>query len=40
VFEDGVKSDTDDELLAGVPAVPKGNKMEGQFFPLLFDGIK
>jgi ectoine hydroxylase-related dioxygenase (phytanoyl-CoA dioxygenase family) len=35
VFADGVISDTDDPLLQGVPAVKKGNKMEGQFFPLL-----
>ena len=37
VFEDGVKSDSDDVLLEGVPVVNKGNKMEGQFFPLLFN---
>lgn len=37
VFADGVRSDTDDPLLQGVPAIKKGNKMEGQFFPLLFD---
>ncbi|MBL7764088.1 MAG: phytanoyl-CoA dioxygenase family protein [Chitinophagaceae bacterium] len=37
VFADGVNSDTDDELLAGVPPVAKGNKMEGQFFPLLYN---
>jgi ectoine hydroxylase-related dioxygenase (phytanoyl-CoA dioxygenase family) len=37
VFRDGVKSDTDDELLAGVPPIPKGTTMQGQFFPLLFD---
>lgn len=35
-FADGVVSDTDEVLLQGVPPVPKGNKMEGQFFPLLF----
>ena len=29
VFADGVSSDTNDELLAGVPPVTKGNKMEG-----------
>ncbi|MGH2563022.1 MAG: phytanoyl-CoA dioxygenase family protein [Ginsengibacter sp.] len=40
VFADGVVSDSDDELLTGVPPVPKGNKMEGQFFPLLFEGLK
>lgn len=37
VFADGVKSDADEPLLEGVPAVPKGEKMQGQFFPLLFD---
>ncbi len=37
VFRDGVKSNSDDPLLAGVPAIPKGEKMGGQFFPLLFD---
>lgn len=37
VFRDGVRSASDEELLAGVPVVPKGHKMEGQFFPLLFD---
>jgi len=40
VFADGVVSDSDDVLLTGVPPVHKGEKMEGQFFPLLFDGIK
>ncbi len=37
VFRDGVSSYTDEELLAGVPIIPKGEKMQGQFFPLLFD---
>ena len=36
-FADGTLSDSDDELLEGVPAIPKGHKMEGQFFPLLTD---
>jgi ectoine hydroxylase-related dioxygenase (phytanoyl-CoA dioxygenase family) len=36
-FRDGVRSAADEPLLAGVPAIPKGGKMEGQFFPLLFD---
>jgi ectoine hydroxylase-related dioxygenase (phytanoyl-CoA dioxygenase family) len=36
VFADGVVSDSDDPLLQGVPSVKKGNKMEGQFFPLLY----
>ncbi len=38
-FADGVVSDSDEPLLQGVPPVPKGQKMEGQFFPLLFNGI-
>jgi ectoine hydroxylase-related dioxygenase (phytanoyl-CoA dioxygenase family) len=33
---DGVNSDSDDVLLAGVPPVAKGTKMQGQFFPLLY----
>ena len=37
VFSDGVVSDADEPLLEGVPVVPKGNKMEGRFFPLLFE---
>ena len=36
VFADGVISDSNDELLAGVPPIKKGEKMEGQFFPLLY----
>lgn len=36
VFRDGVKSDSDDELLTGVPPIPKGSPMGGQFFPLLW----
>ncbi|MEX0677616.1 MAG: phytanoyl-CoA dioxygenase family protein [Pirellulales bacterium] len=36
-FRDGVCSQSDDELLAGVPPIPRGQKMEGRFFPLLFD---
>ncbi len=35
VFADGTLSNTDGELLAGVPIIKKGEKMEGQFFPLL-----
>ena len=37
VFRDGVCSASNDELLAGVPPIPAGEKMDGQFFPLLFD---
>ncbi len=36
VVADGVISDSDEPLLEGVPVVPKGEKLEGQFFPLLF----
>jgi ectoine hydroxylase-related dioxygenase (phytanoyl-CoA dioxygenase family) len=36
-FRDGVRSDTNDPLLEGVPVIPKGEKMGGPFFPLLFD---
>lgn len=37
VFADGVVSDADEPLLEGVNPIAKGEKMEGQFFPLLFD---
>jgi len=37
VFADGVRSDADEPMLDGVPSVPIGEKMQGQFFPLLFD---
>lgn len=36
-FRDGVRSASDEPLLAGVSPIPKGQKMEGRFFPLLFD---
>ncbi|MCW3119063.1 MAG: phytanoyl-CoA dioxygenase family protein [Chitinophagaceae bacterium] len=39
-FADGVISDTNAELLAGVPPVAKGARMEGQFFPLLYNPVK
>ena len=39
-FRDGTRSDSNDPLLAGVPPVPKGERMDGQFFPLLFDSSK
>jgi ectoine hydroxylase-related dioxygenase (phytanoyl-CoA dioxygenase family) len=35
VFRDGVKSASDSELLKGVPPIPTGHSMQGQFFPLL-----
>jgi ectoine hydroxylase-related dioxygenase (phytanoyl-CoA dioxygenase family) len=37
IFRDGVVSDSYGPPLEGVPAVPTGQKMDGQFFPLLFD---
>lgn len=39
VFRDGVWSASDEAPLAGVPPIPPGEKMGGQFFPLLFDPI-
>ena len=38
VFKDGVMSNADEPLLAGVPVIPRGQKMQGQFFPFLFAG--
>lgn len=37
VIEDGVISDADEPMLTGVPVIPKGERMQGQFFPLLFN---
>lgn len=37
VFRDGVQSASNDPLLEGVPPIPAGEKIDGQFFPLLFD---
>ena len=36
-FRDGVHTASDEPLLQGVPPIPKGHKVEGQFFPLLFE---
>jgi ectoine hydroxylase-related dioxygenase (phytanoyl-CoA dioxygenase family) len=36
-FRDGVKSASDTPPLQGVPPIPVGQPMDGQFFPLLFD---
>ena len=38
-FADGVISDSNELLLEGVPVVPKGEKMQGQFFPLIYDPV-
>ena len=40
VVADGVRSDSDEVLLEGVPVIPKGEKIEGRFFPLLYDPVK
>lgn len=37
VFRDGVESNSDAPLLEGVPPIARGEKMGGQFFPLLLD---
>ncbi|MEM7379604.1 MAG: phytanoyl-CoA dioxygenase family protein [Bacteroidota bacterium] len=37
VFADGTKSNTNEVLLNGVPIIPKGEKMQGKFFPLLYE---
>lgn len=38
VFRDGTLSDADEPLLAGVDLIPRGEKMGGRFFPLLYEG--
>jgi ectoine hydroxylase-related dioxygenase (phytanoyl-CoA dioxygenase family) len=40
VFADGVCSASNQPLLEGVPSIPVGEKMAGQFFPLLFDPLR
>lgn len=37
VCRDGVQSASSQPLLEGVPVVPAGERMQGQFFPLLYD---
>lgn len=40
VFADGTSSDTDDVMLRGTDIkVPKGDAMQGKFFPLLYPGV-
>ncbi len=34
-IRDGVRSNTNEPLLNGIPVIPMGQKLEGQFFPLL-----
>ncbi len=38
VLRDGVCSASDEPLLAGIPVIRPGEKIQGPFFPLLFDG--
>jgi ectoine hydroxylase-related dioxygenase (phytanoyl-CoA dioxygenase family) len=35
MFRDGVCSDSNEPLLQGIPAIPKGKKIEGRYFPLI-----
>jgi ectoine hydroxylase-related dioxygenase (phytanoyl-CoA dioxygenase family) len=37
VMRNGVHSAANESLLDGVPPIPEGHKMAGQFFPLLYD---
>ena len=37
VFADGTQSNSDEEILKGIPGIPTGEVLAGQFFPLLFD---
>jgi len=37
LVRDGVRSDTHEPLLTGVPAIPPGQPLGGRFFPLLYE---
>ncbi|WP_345955756.1 phytanoyl-CoA dioxygenase family protein [Mucilaginibacter sp. PAMB04168] len=37
MFADGTITNSDKELMPGTPPIPKGNKIEGQFFPIIID---
>jgi len=37
VIRDGIWSATNEPLLEGVPVIPSGEQIQGQFFPLLYD---
>jgi ectoine hydroxylase-related dioxygenase (phytanoyl-CoA dioxygenase family) len=37
IFANGTRSNSNEPLLEGVPVVSKGEKMEGPFFPLLYE---
>jgi hypothetical protein len=36
VFADGTQSNSNEEILKGIPGIPEGEVLAGQFFPLLF----
>jgi hypothetical protein len=36
VVRDGVRSESDESLLEGVPPLGKGTPLSGQFFPMLY----
>ncbi|MEX0882216.1 MAG: phytanoyl-CoA dioxygenase family protein [Cyclobacteriaceae bacterium] len=40
VFADGTQSNTNEVVLDGVPVIPPGEPLKGQFFPLLLDREK
>ncbi len=40
VFADGTRSNANEPMLHGTPQINKGEKMEGDFYPLLFDPQK
>ncbi|HEY4155476.1 MAG TPA: phytanoyl-CoA dioxygenase family protein [Puia sp.] len=40
VFADGTRSNTNEPLLSGIPVFEKDKKLEGDFFPLLFDPVR
>jgi ectoine hydroxylase-related dioxygenase (phytanoyl-CoA dioxygenase family) len=37
VMKDGVRSASNEPLLQGIPVIPAGQKIEGQFFPILYE---
>ena len=37
VVLDGVRSESDEPLLAGIPVIPSGQALGGQFFPMLYN---
>jgi ectoine hydroxylase-related dioxygenase (phytanoyl-CoA dioxygenase family) len=39
-FADGTRSNTNEPLLSGIPVFAKDKKLEGDFFPLLFDPVR